>query len=100
MSKPDYIDRTWLNKPGFHSTASVFATVETNRDGFEAKLSIADCTRKAELDFDYWCQSDGKSNKAELDNVAFKSRTLRASVNAFLDQVDALVAQERVRKAA
>lgn len=63
--------REFLNNPGFHSTAYVFATVERTkaRDKFPASvsLSFSDCDRKINIELDM----DSPEERANsLDKVA------------------------------
>lgn len=92
--------RSWLNRPGFHSSAHVQCQIEleksTEGDGLDlmASFVLADCRRQVMLDFDVL----SNHSAADRRNALRKARILRDSVNEFCDALEA-AAEEHKRAA-
>lgn len=77
--------RKWLNKPGHHSTAFVFAAIEDSDNTYsDVAFKIADCDRQISLDF-------YAGNKRELTNALAKIDLLVDSLQQFRE---ALIAHQ------
>ena len=68
-----YYRRQFINGPGHHSTAFVYAVVERSRveDEYsgELTLTIADCCRSISLSIDIDCEENRKNTLLKLDAV-------------------------------
>ncbi len=75
-----YYRRSFINKPGFHATAFVYATVSKTRaddeSGCYTNLDIADCNRSISLSID----CDGE---ASIANSLYKLDTLIDTLTEF-----------------
>lgn len=99
MSRPSrrriHYRRFWLNRPGFHGSAHVEATIELEKsdEGFDlmASFLLADCRRHATLDFDVYANHSA----ADRRNALRKARLFRESVNAFCDAFEAAAAEDK-----
>lgn len=80
-----YLVRKWLNRPGHHSTAFVYAAIFKGVRGSAswATLRIGDCTRTVDLDLDL--------AKEKRDNSIEKVRTLRDALSDLLLALEAEV---------
>ena len=95
MATRRHYRRRFLNRPGFHAGAYVIAEVRVYRradhrtkPSIEASLSIADCSRVADLDF---CAYD----PADVRNALHKARLLRDTVVEFVEAYEAAVEEWR-----
>ena len=82
--------RKFLNRPRHHAGANVIARVELEqvkeRDpNIEASLSISDCRRSIELDFDIWSRADARN---ALHKAAVLRDVLEEYVSALQEAVD------------
>lgn len=67
-----YRVKKWLNKPGFHSTAFIFGSIE----GKNGTLKISDCDRTITLDFDWW-------DRGGANNAIAKAKLLEEEMHKF-----------------
>ena len=67
--------RRFLNKPGFHTMASVLATVDN--EGY-ANLEISDCSRVVTLSIE-----SRNQRKADRENCLFKLKLLEETIKKF-----------------
>lgn len=66
-----YYRRSFINRPGFHATAFVFATVTSTKaddeDGSYFELTIADCSRSISLSIDCHSEESAANSLYKLD---------------------------------
>ena len=78
-----------LNKPGYYSIAAVSYVIEMYERGLEGNISISDCSRAINLDFDIY-GGDLEVSLATFDNNVHKAETLVKIVSDFLEQYKSL----------
>lgn len=70
--------RTFLNKPGFHSNASLSADITPSEygEGYYGTFKISDCNRTIELSIDL-------DTEAELNNTIYKMKCLISAAEKY-----------------
>lgn len=82
MEKPkDKRIRKFLNKPGYHTLASVLASVEYDKYSAYITFQISDCSRSVSLDF------SGGTLK-ELSNTKNKIKIIKDSLEMIEKELD------------
>jgi hypothetical protein len=99
-STEGYYRREWLNEPGIHGGAHVIATVGIDEDWCEghrvdASLTISDCNRSVQLDFDLWTGNEGV-DEDDRRNGLHKARLLAEIAREFADALELAYADPRV----
>lgn len=94
-----YYRRSFINRPGFHATAFVFATVSrTGADDSQAphfELVIADCSRSISLSIDAYGEECRANTLYKLDTLITTLTEFRA---AYIVECEAIQTRERQKK--
>lgn len=92
-----YYRRSFLNRPGFHASAFVFATVTSTKaddeTGCDTELTIADCHRSICLSIECYSEESAANSLYKLDTLI---ETLTEFREAFKKECE--VQRERERR--
>lgn len=73
MSTHRYYRREFINRPGHHSTAFIYAVVDRSRatDEYngEISLELSDCCRRVSLSIDIDCKESRENSLHKLDTL-------------------------------
>jgi hypothetical protein len=91
-----YYRRTFINRPGYHATAFVFATVSCagadDEYGPHCELVIADCSRSISLSIDTGNEESRANTLYKLDTLITTLTEFRA---AYIAECEAVRSRER-----
>jgi hypothetical protein len=93
-----YYRRSFLNRPGHHATAFIYATVpftkaEDEEDSCYPVLTIADCNRSISLSIDCGSGADAKNTLYKLDMLIETLTEFREAV-----RIECEIQKERDRR--
>jgi hypothetical protein len=89
MEKVDYTSRKFLNpKQGMAAIECSVSTSTFSSSNIGATITISDCSRQAQLEFDVYSKADAKAKLAKLNLIVEELRKFKEQLETAIAQAE------------